>query len=84
MSIDANGFPISFMTAKGRYRSPVVVGEPGTDTMLLEVRQVGQHQKESVLLEGDGGSSWRMASDEGVHLKGTDLAPFPLGCVSRA
>ena len=23
--------------------------------------------------------AWRLSSDEGVHLKGTDLAPFPLG-----
>ena len=78
-SIDANGYPIAFMTAKGR-RSGVVTGVSGSqDTMLLEVRQVGQHQKESVVLEGAAGSAWRMASDEGVHLKGTDLAPFPLG-----
>ncbi len=77
-AIDANGYPICFMTAKGA-RSPVVTGSPGADTMLLEVRQAGAHQKESVVHEGASGSSWRMASDEGVHLKGTDLAPFPLG-----
>ncbi len=78
-SIDANGYPIAFMTAKGR-RCGVVSGQPGSsDTFLLEVRQAGAHQKESVVQEGALGSSWRMASDEGVHLKGTDLAPFPLG-----
>ena len=77
-AIDANGYPICFMTRKGS-RSPVLLGNPGADAILLEVRQVGQHQKESVVREGAGGSLWRTASDEGVHLKGTDLAPFPLG-----
>ncbi len=78
-SIDANGYPIAFMTAKG-VRPGIVTGTPASqDTMLLEVRQAGAHQKESVVSEGASGSSWRMASDEGVHLKGTDLAPFPLG-----
>ncbi|HTE13649.1 MAG TPA: OsmC family protein, partial [Burkholderiales bacterium] len=37
------------------------------------------HQKEAVVSEGSHGSSWRMVSDEGVHIKGDDLAPFPLG-----
>lgn len=78
-SIDDNGYPIAFKVGAGSARSPVVTGKPGSDTMLLEVRQVGNHQKESVIYEGENGSAWRMASDEGVHLKGTDLAPFPLG-----
>lgn len=77
-AIDANGYPIAFMTAKGQ-RSSVIMGHPGEDVFLLEVRQAGAHQKESVVREGARGSSWRTASDEGVHLKGTDLAPFPLG-----
>jgi len=29
--------------------------------------------------EGAGGAKWRLTSDEGKHLKGDDLAPFPLG-----
>jgi uncharacterized OsmC-like protein len=78
--IDAHGHPICFKIAQGSVRSPVVTGAAGSrDTMLLEVRQAGHHQKESVIREGASGSAWRMASDEGVHLKGTDLAPFPLG-----
>ncbi len=77
-SIDANGYPICFKVAAGT-RTPVALGAPGEDTMTLDVRQVGNHQKESVVTEGAKGSAWRMASDEGVHLKGTDLAPFPLG-----
>ena len=37
------------------------------------------HQKEAVVTEGNDGTAWRLTSDEGKHLKGTDLAPFPLG-----
>ena len=37
-------------------------------------------QKECIGYEGDlNTNSWRLTSDEGGHLKGTDLAPFPLG-----
>jgi hypothetical protein len=32
-----------------------------------------------VVTQGADGSSWRLTSDEGKHLRGTDLAPFPLG-----
>ena len=37
------------------------------------------HQKEAIVYEGAGGPRWRLVSDEGKHLGGTDLAPFPLG-----
>ena len=37
------------------------------------------HQKEAVVTEGQSGSSWRLTTDEGGHINGTDLAPFPLG-----
>jgi uncharacterized OsmC-like protein len=43
---------------------------------------MGGHQKEAVVTEGKAGSSWRMVSDEGPGLQGTDLAPFPLGFMS--
>jgi hypothetical protein len=32
-----------------------------------------------VVTQGADGSTWRLTSDEGKHLRGTDLAPFPLG-----
>lgn len=35
-------------------------------------------QKEAVVGTGPGGVAWRMVSDEGPYLNGTDLAPFPL------
>lgn len=78
-SIDDNGYPIGFKMAAGSRISTLANGVPGDDVVVAEVRHVGHHQKEAVVEEGRGGPKWRLASDEGVHLKGTDLAPFPLG-----
>lgn len=78
-SIDDNGFPIGFKTSAGSRLSTLAKGQPGDDIVTAEVRHVGHHQKEAVVEEGRGGALWRLASDEGVHLRGTDLAPFPLG-----
>lgn len=36
-------------------------------------------QKEAVVSCGASGNTWRLVCDEGPYLKGTDLAPFPLG-----
>lgn len=78
-SIDDNGFPIAYKTAAGARRSTLATGTPGADVLTADVRHAGHHQKEAVVEEGRGGPQWRLASDEGLHLKGTDLAPFPLG-----
>ena len=77
--IDANGYPIAFKSAAGERRSTLAMGRPGHDVVTAEVRHAGHHQKEAVVQEGRAGPAWRLASDEGLHLKGTDLAPFPLG-----
>lgn len=74
-SIDDNGYPIAFKMGAS---SPPNV-HVGRTVFAAEVRHVGHHQKEAVVEEGAMGARWRLASDEGVHLKGTDLAPFPLG-----
>lgn len=37
------------------------------------------HQKEAVVTEGAQGNAWRLTSDEGKHLRGADVSPFPLG-----
>lgn len=79
MSIDAHGYPIAFRTGPGGARPGLLSGNPGEAVLAVEVRQVSHHAKEAVVCEGEGGFAWRLASDEGVHLKGTDLAPFPLG-----
>jgi uncharacterized OsmC-like protein len=81
-SIDGHGHPICFKTRAGQHRPGVLGIHDGQDVFITQARAMGGHQKEAVVTEGQMGSSWRMVSDEGPALKGTDLAPFPLGYMS--
>lgn len=77
-TIDMNGDPLAFKLRQGICRSsPLLAG--GRDVIKVEARQMAGHQKEAVVTEGADGNAWRLSSDEGKHLRGTDLAPFPLG-----
>jgi uncharacterized OsmC-like protein len=76
-TIDMHGDPLAFRLRQGRGRSPLLGG--GRDVIKIEARQMAGHQKEAVVIEGADGSAWRLTTDEGKHLRGTDLAPFPLG-----
>lgn len=78
-SIESSGFPLSFKVRQGGARPATVRSVNGRDVFLAEARQIGGHQKECVTSEGASGSAFRAVSDEGAQLKGTDLAPFPLG-----
>lgn len=50
-----------------------------TTGMRVEVRALEGMQKEAIVSPLEpAGSAWRMVSDEGPYLNGTDLAPFPL------
>ncbi len=75
-TIDMHGDPLAFELRQGR-ASPLAQG--GRDVIKVEARQMAGHQKEGVATDGAESSVWRLATDEGRHLKGTDLAPFPLG-----
>jgi hypothetical protein len=77
-TIGDNGDPLAFKLRQGRNRLPLL-GGTGRDVLKVEARQMAGHQKEAVVSEGVDGSAWRLTSDEGKHLRGTDLAPFPLG-----
>jgi len=78
-TIDSSGYPLAFKTRQGSARSPLLTSETARDVFVAEVRSLTGYQKEGVVTEGAGGSAWRMTTDEGKHIKGTDLAPFPLG-----
>jgi uncharacterized OsmC-like protein len=77
-TLDAHGDPLAFKLRQGTRRSPLIAAS-GRDVIKVEARQMVGHQKEAVVTEGADGSAWRLTSDEGKHLRGTDLAPFPLG-----
>ncbi len=78
-SIDGSGDPLAFKVNAGTRVASVLSGASGGDVFRVEARAMGAHQKEALVTEGDGGTTWRVASDEGPYLHGTDLAPFPLG-----
>jgi uncharacterized OsmC-like protein len=71
--------PLAFRCAEGSGIFDLRRGQDGADTIKVEARQMTGHQKEAIVTEGRNGDSWRLPSDEGAHLKGSDLAPFPLG-----
>jgi uncharacterized OsmC-like protein len=78
-TIDSSGYPLAFKTRQGTTRSPLLTSDAARDVFVTEVRSLTGYQKEGVVTEGAGGSAWRLTTDEGKHIKGTDLAPFPLG-----
>lgn len=78
-TIEGSGFPLGFRFSESNHRSSLVLGHEGNDSIIVECRAMGDHQKESIVTEGINGPQWRMTSDEGPYLQGTDHAPFPLG-----
>lgn len=76
--IEAAGHPLAF-AMDDKAPPDVVCAGDGRAVIFTEARMLGGHQKEAVVHEGAGGPCWRLTSDEGKHLKGADVAPFPLG-----
>jgi hypothetical protein len=75
-TIDRQGDPLAFKLRQGQ--SPLFAAQ-AREVIKVEARQLAGHQKEALVSEGAQGSAWRLSSDEGKHLRGSDLAPFPLG-----
>jgi hypothetical protein len=51
----------------------------GGPALRTAVRALGVMQKEAIVVSSETGRAWRLVSDEGPYLAGTDLAPPPLG-----
>jgi uncharacterized OsmC-like protein len=77
-SIEGSGYPLGFAVSKGTHRPEILENKDARDVFKVEARMLQGLQREGFVKEGNTGSSWRLTSDEGKHLKGTDLAPFPL------
>ncbi|HIE21489.1 MAG TPA: hypothetical protein EYP73_02675 [Acidimicrobiia bacterium] len=77
--LETSGLPLVFRVENppGELPGGGVPSMPGT-TLRTVVRALGGMQKEAVVTIEPNGSVWRLASDEGPYLNGTDLAPFPL------
>ena len=76
-SIEDCGHPLVFR-ANGESLPPAsTLQTEGATQMWLALHSLAGMQKEA-LVSVTGGATWRMASDEGHYLNGTDLAPFPL------
>ena len=89
-SIEGSGLPLAFKVREATSAPAARAGVPGEDLWRVEARAFsvdaagGGHQKEAVVTEGNAGAVWRLTSDEGPGLGGTDLAPFPLGFFNAA
>ena len=66
-----------------------IAAAPGLDTASADgvhvttaARVLAGMHKEALVRYGPTGACWRMMSDEGPYLNGTDLAPFPLAFFS--
>jgi uncharacterized OsmC-like protein len=83
-SIASMGYPLAFQAGRGAKASDMFSGGTGDATLRVEARTLNGHQKEALVTEGERGDAWRLVSDEGPNLKGTDLAPFPLAFFNAA
>lgn len=77
-TIEGSGYPLAFLVKPGPRPSLLGAGR-GRVTYVTEARLLGGHQKEAIVHEAEGGMCWRLTSDEGAHLGGKDVSPFPLG-----
>ena len=81
-TIEGSGYPLAFRVSVGGARAPLHGTAAASGIFRIEARAMGGHQKEAIVTEGDGAGAWRVVSDEGPILGGSDLAPFPLGFFS--
>lgn len=76
-SIESLGTPLAFKV-RGPSDRPADAEGKAELRVRSEVRALEGMQKEALVHHGPSGTVWRMVSDEGPYLDGTDLAPFPL------
>jgi uncharacterized OsmC-like protein len=77
-SIESIGHPLAFKVGREVEFPADLRNRPDEIAVRAEIRALEGMQKEAVVYYGPTGTVWRMVSDEGPYLNGTDLAPFPL------
>jgi uncharacterized OsmC-like protein len=75
-SIQSIGHPLVYKAKLPPEAQVKRANAPDTVAVRAEIRALEGMQKEAIVHDGD--TVWRMVSDEGPYLNGTDLAPFPL------
>jgi uncharacterized OsmC-like protein len=78
-SIESLGHPLVYKMHGDPFHLPP---SEGLITVRAEARALQGMQKEALVVHEPSASAWRMVSDEGPYLNGTDLAPFPLAFFS--
>jgi hypothetical protein len=74
-SIESIGLPLAYRVSTAGAAGDT---DPETMSVKVEARSLEGMQKEALVHHGPTNTTWRMVSDEGPYLNGTDLAPFPL------
>jgi len=75
-SIESSSYPLVFPVANAAALGFGVAASAGPVIRTTSRALTGMH-KEAIVCNS-AGAAWRMVSDEGPYLNGTDLAPFPL------
>lgn len=76
--IESLGYPLVYKAGINASRPPGLDQEEGCVAIRAEMRALAGMQKEALIYCSPSRTIWRMVSDEGPYLNGTDLAPFPL------
>jgi len=77
-AIDTSTYPLVFKTKLESQDLPERPPANGLVEIRTRARALAGMQKEALIQYGPTGTVWRVISDEGPWLNGTDLAPFPL------
>lgn len=83
-SIEASGRPLVERLSADSFGAPLTNACADSLELHTRVRALAGMQKEAIVRLLPGGQCWRMVSDEGPYLNGTDLAPFPLAFFAAA
>ena len=81
-SIESLGHPLVYRVNNDTAAVEKLLDEPNMTTVRASIRALEGMQKEALVEHGPTDTLWRMVSDEGPYLNGTDLAPFPLAFYS--
>jgi hypothetical protein len=77
-SIQSLGHPLVYKVDQGSAALDLPHHEENEIALRVKARSLDGMQKEAAVHHAPSNTVWRMVSDEGPYLNGTDLAPFPL------